>query len=330
MFFAVRIVCLAVDGIADSAHALVRDVFAGANLLAHRVDIAAAPFDVRTCAFTDHVRTSYGADLPTEPWSSVVQNPPDIVITPSLGLVTADEVIDAVRDNPALPTLRSLRAQGVQLAGACSGTFFLGEAGVLDGLDATTGWWLGPPFRARYPRVRLDEAQALVSTNGVTTAGAALAHLDMALSIVRRVSPALAEIVASYLAVGDRPKQSAVAIRSSLVAGDPLLTAFDRYVRDNMRRPIAVNDVAAALGVSQRTLQRATSATLGVPPIRFVQQVRLDHAVHMLRTSEKSLGEIAESVGYRDAATLRSLIRRQRGVTVTELRRQRRSALVAT
>lgn len=51
-------------------------------------------------------------------------------------------------------------------------------------------------------------------------------------------------------------------------------------------------------------------------------QVRVDQAVHLLRTTDRSLDRIAQSVGYRDATTLRNLIRRRRGTTVSELRRR--------
>ncbi|MEK1853826.1 MAG: AraC family transcriptional regulator, partial [Phyllobacterium sp.] len=62
----------------------------------------------------------------------------------------------------------------------------LAEAALLDGEEATTTWWLAPLFRQRYPRVRLDETRIIVQSNAVVTAGAALSHLDLALTLIRR------------------------------------------------------------------------------------------------------------------------------------------------
>ena len=314
---------LVVDGVADSGLALLRDVFVAANLLGPRLDLGPAPFAVTVRAVRARVRTAYGLQMSADPLRAVLDSPPDLLIAPSLGLVGADEIVRDVSSSDALPALRALHARGVALAGACSGSFFLAEAGVLTGRAATTSWWLGPTFRARYPQVRLDESQALVVADGVTTAGAAMAHLDLGLSIVARTSPALRDLVADYLAVGDRPRQSEVARPLALPTSDPVLAAFDRAVRANLAGPLSIAGVAREIGVSQRTLQRLTRAALGVSPVRYVQQVRLERATELLRSTDASVAAVAHAVGYQDATTLGTLIRRRRGTTPAQLRRRR-------
>ena len=59
---------------------------------------------------------------------------------------------------------------------------------------------------------------------------------------------------------------------------------------------------------------------LGKPPIGFVQDLRLERAVHLLRVSKDSVDEIASTVGYEDGSTLRTLLRRRLGMGVRELR----------
>jgi transcriptional regulator GlxA family with amidase domain len=119
-------------------------------------------------------------------------------------------------------------------ATACIGAFVLAETGLVDGEEATTTWWLSPLFRQRYPRVRLDESRIIVQSNAVVTAGAALSHLDLALVLIRRVSPELANLIARYLVVDVRTSQSIDSIPDHLANADPLIQRFKRWARGRL------------------------------------------------------------------------------------------------
>lgn len=77
----------------------------------------------------------------------------------------------------------------------------------------------------------LDESQMIVHASRLVTAGAALAHLDLALWLVRRQSPALATLTARYLVVDPRPSQAAFAIPDHLAHSDPFVERFERWAR---------------------------------------------------------------------------------------------------
>lgn len=233
------------------------------------------------------------------------------------------DLIEFIESAPAAP-LRQLiaraRSQGTPVYTACSGTFLLAESGVLGLRRVTTTWWLTPAFRARYPGVDLDQTRMVVCSDGVTTAGAAFGHVDMALAVVRASSPALADLVSSYLVVDERPSQSAYTIPSALAQSDPAVAAFERWARDRLAEPISIPEAARAMGVSERTLQRATQRVLGTSPVRFVQDMRVEQAAHLLRTTDLSLEAISRQVGYEHANTLRVLLRERTGQTTRTLR----------
>jgi transcriptional regulator GlxA family with amidase domain len=155
---------------------------------------------------------------------------------------------------------------------------------------------------------------------GVITAGAAFGHIDLALAIVRAGSPALADLVARYLVVDERPSQSAYTIPSALAHSDPTVAAFERWVREYLAGPISMADAAKAVGASERTLQRSVQRTMGTSPIRFVQDLRIERACHLLRTTDLSLEAISRKVGYEHPHTLRVLLRERTGKTASALR----------
>lgn len=314
-----RIAILAVDGMFDSGLAVVLDVLATANALRAEVAVASPPFEVTVTGTGDVIRTGHGLRLATTPLAQL-EPCPDLLIMPAVGLRSPEEIVEIVRGHPALAYVSAVYEGGGALAAACSGAFFLAEAGVLDGLQATTSWWLGPAFRSRYAAVELRDGRMLTHDRRITTAGAAFAHIDLALSVVQQCSPALAELTARYLLIGDRPSQAVFAVPSLLARSDPTVTAFERWVREHVAEPIQISQAAAAIGVSERTLQRTTAAVLGMSPIDFVHEIRLDQATFLLRTTSLSADAIAAAVGYQNTSTLRTLVRRRRGATLTALR----------
>ena len=151
----VDVAVLVVDGCFDSGLSAVVDVLATANAL--RQDVPAPPtaFTVTIVGLSKRVRTGNGLTVNPVPAKKMAQRP-DLLVMPALGVKTPEEIIDTVRGHAALDLIRDSHTNGTELAGACTGTFFLAESGVLDGRLATTSWWLGPAFRSQYPAVRLD------------------------------------------------------------------------------------------------------------------------------------------------------------------------------
>ena len=310
---------LAVDGVFDSGLSIVLDVLGTANELG-RAQPSAPAFEITAVGTGTEVRTAYGMRLGTTPIGALTDRP-ELVAVPALGEKDPAALVDAVRGHPALPWLAELAGAEVPLAAACTATFLFGEAGILDGRAATTSWWLGSAFRKRYPAVRLDDSQILARAGHLTTAAAAFAHIDLALAIVADTSPALAEQVARYLVASPRSLQSAFVLPEVLTRSDPVLTGYETWVRAHLAEPIQVGRAARAIGVSERSLQRATAAQIGMSPIQLVQHIRIEHAVHLLRTTDRSLQSITIAVGYRNVSTLRTLMRRHGNTTPAEVRR---------
>jgi transcriptional regulator GlxA family with amidase domain len=321
IIIAMRVNVLALDAVFDLGLSAILDTFQTANELIEVSGLAAPRFEVRVVGVRKTVKTSHGLTVPVQ---AADRRTPDCVVVPAIGFKMPGPLEAAlarpdVRD--AAAALRLWARRGSTMAAACIGTFVMAESGLLDHQQATTTWWLAPLFRKRYPDVLLDESNMIVKSGRFVTAGAALSHLDLALWLVRSVSPQLASLTAKYLIVDSRPSQSAYALTDHLVHSDPVVQRFESWARARLAHGFSLDEAAKAVGASKRTLARHMQRVLGKSPLSYFQSLRVERAVHLLKTSDASVEEAAERVGYADGATLRALLRRRLNLGVREIRR---------
>ena len=316
-----RLHLLVLDGVFDLGLAALTDTLTTANELAGTLANAPAPIELTFVGVRRRVRTAQGLTVPVVPVHSVPN--PDVVLVPALGAKMPDTLAARLAHADvadAVAALQQWSNSGAVAGAACTGTFLLAESALLDGQRATTSWWLAPMFRQRYPRVALDESRMLVNSAGFTTAGAALAHLDLALSVVRSRSPALAALAARYLLVETRGSQAEFVIPDHLAHADPVVERFEGWARRQLAHGFSLAEAAVAVGASERTLARRLRNVLGKTPLSYFQDLRIERAVHLLRTGSESVDQIAAQIGYADGVTLRTLLRRKLGRGVKELR----------
>jgi len=317
-----RIHILALNGVFDTGLAAVLDAFGTANALAEMTGISSLRFQMKVVGLRKSITTARGLNVPVI--AAARAQTPDAVVMPAILQMRPEPLVQVLASSEvceAGAVLRKWSRRGALTATACIGTFVLAESALLDGEEATTTWWLSPLFRQRYPRVRLDESRIIVQSNAVVTAGAALSHMDLALALIRRASPELANLTAKYLVVDERSSQSIYSIPDHLAKADPLIQQFERWSRGRLAKGFSLDQAAKALGTSKRTLARRMQSVLGQSPLAFFQDLRIERAVHLLRTSHASVDQIATKVGYAEGVTLRALLRRKLGRGVREIRR---------
>jgi transcriptional regulator GlxA family with amidase domain len=291
---------LEVQGCMASSAAITHDVMATANQLSGAAK-RAVPFDVTTARCGPR-RTS--AEL----------RGAELIIIPGLGIASADE-LDEKLNSPACRRASGMLAEafksGATLAASCASTFLLAEAGLLDGRRATTTWWLAPEFRHRYPKVELVIEQMVVADWPIATGGAAMAQMDLMLAVVGRFAgPSLAKACANHLLLDERRSQAPFMAITYLAGQDPRIAKAESWVRNNIARDFAMEELAAAVALAPRTFARRIAVTCGASPIQFVQRIRIETARYLLETTRLSVDEIARRVGYAEPSTLRRLIRR--------------------
>lgn len=321
-----RIAILLMEGFTDSGLAVAVDVFRAATSLCARAG--------KPTRFTLDVISPRGGPLRAASGLTLQATHPlrrasraEVVLMPGVW-VESPAQLDATLARPearlVTRALAAAHARGAIVASACSGAFFLAAAGLLDGKQATTTWWLAEHLQRRHPAVRVDPSRALIADGSLLTGGAVFAQADVALSLVARFAgPAVARQCASVLLLDPHPSQAPYMAIQHLRANDKTVRKADSYVRAHLHEPLTIPAVAKSLGVSPRTLARRLEAAVGLSPLGFVQHLRVETAVHLLRTTRLSLAEISARVGYADSGALRRLLQRETSASPRELRLRR-------
>lgn len=248
----------------------------------------------------------------------------DVVIVPAQGITKADDIPARLEDADVLEAanyLSSAHAAGARVASSCTGTLVLAKSGLLDGRMATTSWWLAPLFDHLFPAVDLD-TRALVRTDGAfTTAGAAMAQMDLMVGLVARHAGArIANWCVRTMLLDERRSQTPYMGVAMLAARDDRIAAIAAWAREKLEDGIGVADLTDKAAMSARTFARHVQRATGLSPIAFLQRIRVERAVELLETTRLPFEEIAVRVGYAEPSTLRAVIRRELGIRPSEVR----------
>ena len=115
-------------------------------------------------------------------------------------------------------------------------------------------------------------------------------------------------------------EEHARSLRQAVPPASELLAGMARILADDLRSEHAVADVAKALGMSSRTLQRRLRDE-GTSFSAVVDGVRRDAALRLLRDPSLSIAELTYLLGFAEASSLIRATKRWTGKTPTELRK---------
>lgn len=267
------------------------------------------------------VRTSCGLDLAGLVANDIV---PDVLLVPGImhdgpdGLSRGAEAMVAEREY-----MRAIAARGIEVAGACSGTWLVAAAGLLDGRKATTSWWLAGAFRKRFPRVDLTPEAMVVEDGGITTTGASTAVLTLVMRLIARTAGDDLAQQTSRMLVIDAERQSQAPYVSLALMEQPRSSMGERaekFLHRELHRDISVAELAAHCRTSERSLLRHFRSTWGTTPISHIQHLRVERAKALLETTHLSFDEIVGRCGYSDVSSFRKLFKRATSVTPADYR----------
>ena len=208
----------------------------------------------------------------------------------------------------------------------CSGAFFLGAAGLLDGKRVTTHWAVAEQLARAHPLIKLDADAIHVRDGRLRTAAGVTAGLDLALALVEEdLGRDIAKRVASQLVMFfKRPGGQLQFSRKGEAApsGRSALQQVQRFIAAHPADDHGVDKLAARAGLSPRHFARLFRHEVGMTPAAWVETARVSTARRLLETGRNPPKQVAVQCGFANADTLRRTFVRHVGVTPAEYRKR--------
>lgn len=245
------------------------------------------------------VRSSCGVDIaPTEPFGDPRRFDYIVVVG---GLLHRGPQAD--RETVAF--IRQAAADGVTIVGLCTAVFLLIRAGIMNGYRCCVSWFHLQELMQEFPETTPIADQLFVVDRRRITCAGGTGALDVAATIVERhLGRAVAQKCLHILVVTEaRPANAAQPhpptpqrLRDGRVKRAILL------MNQNISPPLSVTDIARRLGLTHRHLERLFDSELGVAPLKYYRLVRLRYGELQLKTTARTVSDIAHDCGFADAS----------------------------
>jgi len=133
---------------------------------------------------------------------------------------------------------------------------------------------------------RLNEGVAVVLQKGLFSPQETIAHMGAALERKRRLS----------------------------LDAQRLVRLAMLYIHENYAEPITRADIARHVNIAEDYLTFCFRQELGTTPIKYLQRYRIHKAKHLLKTTTRSIAEIALTVGFSDSGYFTRIFHRETGI----------------
>lgn len=256
---------------------------------------------------------------------------------PDLAIVVGAHQIETalLRAPEIVEWVSAVQRRIVRLVGLCTGSFFLAEAGALDGKCATTHWASAARLQARYPAVKVDADAIFVKADNIWTSAGVTAGIDLALAIVeedfgRDLALAVARDLVVYLKRPGGQSQFSIYLSSQMTSHPKVRDLQDwilAHLADELNTPV----LARRLAMSERNFNRVFLRETTRTPAQFIETARFELARRLLEDNPAPLKSIAAHTGFGTEERMRRVFQRRLGLTPREYgeRFSRTSAMTA-
>ncbi|MBD56705.1 MAG: AraC family transcriptional regulator [Pseudoalteromonas sp.] len=248
----------------------------------------------------------------------------DIIIIPSWPFP------ETIPSKELTTSLLTAHKRGAIIVGLCLGAYALAHIGLLDNIEATTHWAYSNDFKARFPKVKLNNQVLYLKHNQLYTSAGTAAAIDCCLHLVRQYlgskhSNAIARVmVTAPYRTGGQSQFVALPVPNNVA--DERLASLLEQIQKNLCATHTIDELAKQMHMSRRTFPRHFQSLTGQSLGQWLLNQRLNYAQQLLEATDLSLEHLSEKCGFGSAVTLRHHFRKQFGLSPRDWRNAFRQA----
>ncbi|MFK7838357.1 MAG: GlxA family transcriptional regulator [Sulfitobacter sp.] len=169
-------------------------------------------------------------------------------------------------------------------------------------------------------------------SNGVITAAGGTATTELMIGLIAQfLTPAQVAELSNTLLLGtirksDAEQPSDISRNASLF--DAQITHALRLMEDSISEPLPMQELADAVGISTRHLERAFKSVLGDTPAKFYKRLRTKRARAMIEETLLPLVDVAVATGFGSNNMLSKAVKEEYGVTPSKMRARKSVCLL--
>lgn len=219
---------------------------------------------------------------------------------------------------------------GSTICAIATGTHFVAAAGLLDGKPATTHWRYFDQFQKLYPRVKLQRRRFITHAGNIFCTGSVNAARDIMLHFIEQYfGEEITNQVAQHFTHELRRSYESLLLNADQQSThhDETIIKVQEWLQDNYSGAVQIGDIADRFKLSVRSLNRRFRYATNTTPLRYLQELRINHAKELLKQSNLVIAEVSDRVGYQDSSYFTGLFKKLNAVTPKEYRRLVRNKL---
>ncbi|WP_317929222.1 GlxA family transcriptional regulator [Halioxenophilus sp. WMMB6] len=232
---------------------------------------------------------------------------------------------------PAIyPWLKWQYENGAIISAVGTGVCFLAEADLLDEKAATTHWHYFDQFQADYPNVLLKRQYFITQSGNLFCTASVNALADLTVHFIQRIyNSEVANLVERHFSHEIRRSYETSSYFDGQINQHPDedIVQAQMWLHDNYSKDIRFSEVASRFEMSVRSFNRRFKAATNKSPLQYLQEIRIQTAKDLLKTSNLTISEIAYKVGYSDMGHFTGLFKKLLATTPSDYRTTVRAKL---